>query len=96
LNNTASNALFRILQEILTNVARHAEASRVEANLVLKERELALMITDNGKGFDPTAIGGKKTLGLLGMKERSLMMGGNYTIKSNPGNGTTVYITVPI
>ena len=91
-----SIGLFRIYQESLTNVARHAEASRVEANLVVKERELALMMTDNGKGFDPSAIGGKKTLGLLGMKERSLMMGGNYTIKSNPGKGTTVYITVPI
>lgn len=91
-----SIGLFRIYQESLTNVARHAEASEVYSSLVLQGHELALSITDNGKGFDPAAIGHKKTLGLLGMKERTVMMGGSYTIKSHPGKGTTVSINVPV
>jgi len=91
-----SIGLFRIYQESLTNVARHAEASEVRSSLDLAGHELALSITDNGKGFDPAAIGHKKTLGLLGMKERTVMMGGSYTIKSQPGKGTTVCISVPV
>lgn len=91
-----SIGLFRIYQESLTNVARHAEASEVKSSLVLQGHELALSITDNGKGFDPGTIGHKKTLGLLGMKERTVMMGGSYTIKSRPGQGTTVSINVPV
>ncbi len=88
--------LFRIFQESLTNVARHAEAGLVKASLIQKEKELELVITDNGKGFDLASIGPKKTLGLLGMKERTLMMGGAYEIVSHPGKGTTVRITIPI
>ena len=91
-----SIGLFRIYQESLTNVARHAEASEVVSSLVLQDHKLALSITDNGKGFDPASIGHKKTLGLLGMKERTVMMGGSYTIKSHPGEGTTVSINVPV
>jgi len=91
-----SIGLFRIYQESLTNVARHAEASKVSSSLAITDHELALSITDNGKGFDPAAIGHKKTLGLLGMKERTVMMGGSYTIKSHPGKGTTVCISVPV
>ena len=88
--------LFRIFQESLTNVARHAEANLVKASLVQKDKKLELIITDNGKGFDITTIGPKKTLGLLGMKERTLMMGGKYEIVSQPGKGATVRITIPI
>ena len=57
---------------------------------------LRLMVTDNGIGFNTPDIETKKTLGLLGMKERTLMMGGTYEINSRPGEGTTVNITVPI
>ena len=57
---------------------------------------LRLMVTDNGVGFNTPEIETKKTLGLLGMKERTLMMGGTYDISSRPGEGTTVNITVPV
>ncbi|MEO5592937.1 MAG: PAS domain S-box protein [Chitinophagaceae bacterium] len=87
--------LFRIYQESLTNVARHANAKTVFAQLEVENKQLILKITDDGKGFDTSNIGHKKTLGLLGMKERTLMMGGSYEIKSQPGKGTTVIITTP-
>lgn len=86
--------LFRILQESLTNVARHSEAQRVIVTLMQKENSLILTIEDNGKGFDAENTK-KKTLGLLGMKERALMIGGEYKITGAPGKGTTVEVTVP-
>lgn len=89
-------ALFRIYQESLTNVARHSAATHVDTRLELRDNRIILSITDNGKGFDTTGIAHKKTLGLLGMKERSLMMGGNYDITSKPGGGTTVLVSVPL
>lgn len=88
--------LFRIYQESLTNVARHANASFVTTDFTVEGGTLKLTITDNGKGFDPGISGIKKTLGLLGMKERTLMMGGTYVINSTPGKGTTVYVSVPM
>jgi signal transduction histidine kinase len=87
--------IFRIFQESLTNVARHSGASQVDSKIEEKNETLILTITDNGKGFDPEKVAGKKTLGLLGMKERTTMMGGKYEIKSSKGNGTTVLISVP-
>lgn len=87
--------LFRIYQESLTNVARHANAKTVFSKLEAANNQLILEITDDGKGFDTSTIGHKKTLGLLGMKERTLMMGGTYEITSEPGNGTTVTIAAP-
>jgi len=86
--------LFRILQESLTNVARHSEAQQVIVALTQKENNLMLTIEDNGKGFDAENTK-KKTLGLLGMKERALMIGGEYKITGTPGKGTTVEVTVP-
>lgn len=88
-------ALFRIYQESLTNIARHANASRVVSGLEKKDDKLVLSITDNGKGFNPASIGNKKTLGILGMKERALMIGGIYEINSKPGCGTTVLVSLP-
>jgi signal transduction histidine kinase len=68
----------------------------VEALLSMKDSSLILNITDNGIGFNAKEIENKKTLGLLGMKERTLIMGGSYEITSKPGKGTTVVIIVPI
>ncbi|KAK6033561.1 PAS domain S-box protein [Ostertagia ostertagi] len=87
--------LFRIFQESLTNVARHANATNVVSQLECANGRLILKIADNGRGFDSSNTSQKKTLGLLGMKERTLMMGGSYEIISRPGNGATVIITVP-
>ena len=87
--------LFRIFQESLTNIARHAQARQVKVNLQVKDKLLILNIEDNGNGFDTSILNKKRTLGILGMEERSLMMGGKYIIKSEPGEGTTVKVTVP-
>jgi len=87
--------LFRILQESLTNVARHAEAKKVKVSLAKKNDELVLSIEDDGQGFDQFETASKKTLGVLGMEERSEMMGGNYQINSQPGMGTVVTVSVP-
>lgn len=88
--------LFRIYQESLTNIARHAQAESVNSSLEVIDSELVLTIADNGKGFDVEAAGKKKTLGLLGMKERTIMLGGKYEITSAPGKGTVVKVRVPL
>ena len=89
-------ALFRIYQEALTNVLRHANATTVVATFNKEHDRFALKVSDNGIGFDTLKIENKKTLGLLSMKERALMTGGQYDIISNAGNGTTIIVSVPI
>ena len=91
-----TTGLFRIFQETLTNIARHAEATAVISRLYIEDDRLVLTITDNGKGFDPVAAKKKKTLGLLGMKERTLMMKGAYEIDSQPGKGTSLRFSIPL
>jgi signal transduction histidine kinase len=91
-----ATALFRIYQEVLTNVARHSNAGMVTATLQNNEKELSFSIADNGVGFNLDTIGKKSTLGLLGIKERSLLIGGTYDIKSKPGEGAEVMIIVPL
>jgi len=86
--------LFRIYQESLVNVARHAAAKNVISVLETSDNKVSLSITDDGKGFDSSKQ--KKTLGLLGMKERAQMIGGTLTINSKPGMGTALFITVPL
>lgn len=88
-------SLFRIFQESLTNVARHAKAKEVNINLEHKDKKIILTIADDGSGFDE-ADGSKKTLGILGMKERTLMLGGEYSITGVRGKGTTVHVSVPL
>ena len=91
-----STALFRIYQEVLTNIARHANATKVEALLDSDDKKLYFSIKDNGAGFDVSQIKEKKTLGLLGIKERSLLIGGTYEINSKPGQGAEVKISIPL
>jgi signal transduction histidine kinase len=93
-NNTAI-ALFRIYQESLTNVARHADATNVSCSLQKKNTELELIVADNGKGFDVSLIEQMQSLGILGMKERAVMIGGKYEIASEPLKGTKVFVTLP-
>lgn len=95
-SSKTATGLFRILQECLTNAARHARATEITVNLQLDESEAALQICDNGMGFDPREIESKKTLGLLGINERALMLGGKYRLISAPGKGTTVVVAVPL
>lgn len=87
--------LFRIVQESLTNVSRYAKAKKVVISLQQVEGEIQLTIEDDGEGFDNEKIAAKKTLGILGMKERAAMMGGVYVISSMPGKGTIATTNVP-
>lgn len=86
--------LFRIFQESLTNVARHAEATKVDVTFIEQDDQLVLLIEDNGKGFDPLALREKKTLGIMGMQERAMMINGLYHVNSTPGRGTIIEVTV--
>jgi len=91
-----ATGLFRLFQESLTNIARHADAKKIVSSLKFDSNQLTLTITDDGKGFIYKNIDSKKTLGLLGMEERTKEMGGRYEINSSPGIGTTVSVTVPV
>jgi PAS domain S-box-containing protein len=96
LPDLVKTGLFRIFQESLTNVARHAEAGILNVNLRRIQANLVMSIEDDGKGFDKHKVARKRTLGILGMKERSTMIGGTYEITSSPGHGTTVIVSVPL
>lgn len=91
-----STALFRVLQESLTNVARHAKATRAEVVLQKRRDQLVLWIHDNGRGFDQADPSLSKSLGLLGMRERAAILGGQVKISSAPGKGTTVTAWIPL
>ena len=96
LDKDKSTALFRIFQEALTNVARHARAERVSIFLKKKRHRVILEITDNGCGIKPQQIESSRSLGLLGMRERALMFGGQFIIRGVPGKGTYVKVEMPI
>jgi PAS domain S-box-containing protein len=87
--------MFRICQESLTNVARHASASRVSITLDPVEGGVCMIVSDDGKGLDPDKLG-RKTLGLIGMKERALMMGGRLEIGNGELKGFRLAVTVPL
>ena len=88
-------ALFRITQEALTNAAAHAEAQVVEIRVEICDRTTVdLCISDNGVGFDPSER--SSGLGLLGMRERVNMLGGQFAVTSAPGEGTSIRVTAPI
>ncbi len=89
-------ALFRIYQESLTNVARHASASRVLSRMTCQVDKLVLRVKDNGQGFEIRQTAERKTLGILGMKERILMLNGRFQVNSAPGKGTEILVTVPL
>lgn len=95
LPDSINTCLFRILQESLTNVARHAGATLVTVILNEDVETIKLMIKDDGKGYDVSNASGKRTLGIIGMKERAAMIGGKYNIYGKPGEGTIVSIEVP-
>jgi signal transduction histidine kinase len=91
----AETALYRIVQEALTNVIKHANASAVSVVLTRKGESVAVLIEDDGRGFDPEATP-DEGLGLLGMRERIALVGGRLSIESRPEHGTTVAVEVPL
>jgi signal transduction histidine kinase len=90
-----STALFRVFQELLTNVARHANATRVNVSLS-DGAVLALTVEDNGRGIREDEIEGRRSLGVLGLRERVLAFGGSIDIKGEEGKGTRVSVSIPI
>ena len=96
LTQVMATGLFRIFQESLTNIARHADATEIHARVKATTETLLLIIQDNGKGFLATGIENKKTLGILGMRERVSLMGGEFKIISTPGEGTEISVSVPV
>ncbi len=90
-----STALFRIFQEALTNVARHAEAEEVTVRLWLEGDELCLEVRDDGRGITHAQAGNPRSLGLLGIRERARRLGGGATVLAAPSGGTVVSVHVP-
>lgn len=95
LNDAQTTIAFRIVQEALTNVARHAKANHVTVNVSVDDGQVQLDITDDGRGFDPSRSQ-RTCLGLAGMRERGLSLGGEVVIFSHPGQGTTVQARFPV
>ena len=85
-------AVFRVVQEALTNVARHSDASRVSVFVGGERGRLRVVVEDNGVGFDPEAP--TRRLGLMGIRERVTILGGTVTIDSSPGQGTAVTVEI--
>jgi signal transduction histidine kinase len=96
LGQEKATAVFRIFQEVLTNVLRHANASRVEVKIKVADDSFVLKVKDNGRGITRTEQTKKKSLGLLGMRERASLVGGSVAIMGQEGKGTTVIVRVPI
>ncbi len=90
-----ATALFRILQETLTNVARHANATQVNVRLAKEEGSLILEVHDNGKGISKEELSAGRSLGILGMRERALLLGGRLAVSGAPDEGTTVEVRIP-
>lgn len=95
ITDEAQTALFRIFQEALTNVARYSKATKVNTTVAISNETIEMWVTDNGIGFEPDTVRKTQTLGILGMRERCMMLGGNFDIKSKTGTGTTVYACIP-
>ncbi len=89
-------ALFRIFQEALTNIVKHAQASEVQVKFNRIDSKLILEIADNGTGMDLSKSGDKKTFGLIGIRERAIILGGNFNILSEMGSGTKLSIEIPL
>ena len=99
LDSIKRTVLYRVAQEALTNVARHAHASRVEVSIAMLPRAVSLTVKDNGKSFrvdHVLHVKRNKRLGLLGMRERVEMVGGSLHIESAPGQGTSVCAQIPL
>jgi signal transduction histidine kinase len=95
LSETAATELFRIFQECLTNVTRHAQATTVETELKAEPGWITLRVEDNGRGITGEQFADPRALGLAGMKERAVMLGGEIRFEHGPGRGTIVTVRIP-
>ena len=97
-NGLAGTFLFRLVQEALTNIRKHSQATRVEIRLGVTEREVTGQIIDNGQGFDPSQVTQRATrhFGLKGMRERAELLGGTWEIHSRPEERTRIDFRLPL
>ena len=91
-----NTALFRIFQETLTNVARHAGATEVSVDLKMETGHIELKVQDNGRGITETELSRPESFGLMGIRERAIIFGGDSDIKGEPGKGTTIKVRIPV
>ena len=96
LQEEASITVFRIFQEALTNVARHAEAQKVDATISVSHGVLMLVVRDDGKGIDPSVVEAPRSLGMIGMLERAENVGGHVMFTRHPEQGTVVTFSLPL
>jgi signal transduction histidine kinase len=96
LSRDQATAIFRIFQEILTNVARHAQATKVWVHLGEQQDGIVMEVEDNGVGISPAQLAERRSLGLLGMRERAGAFGGAVEIVGSKGQGTTVIVQMPV
>lgn len=89
-------AIFRVCQEALTNVARHSQAKHVQVTLVREPAQAILTINDDGLGFNVDAVAHTPSLGIVGMRERAVLLGAQFQMESAPGNGSTITLRVPL
>jgi signal transduction histidine kinase len=90
-----STSIFRIMQEALTNITKHAEATKVQIHIIFDPEEVRIAVEDNGRGFDTHEIKRQRSWGLIGMEERATLLDGKFYLHSGPGNGTMVEIVIP-
>jgi signal transduction histidine kinase len=96
LSREIGTAVFRIFQEALTNVGRHAESTQVEVELTHQGEQLVLRVADNGKGIGSLVLDDARSLGLLGMRERAQSLGGQLTVQPGSPHGTVVELKLPM
>ncbi len=96
LTDQQSTAVFRIVQEALTNILRHAQATRVSVAIEEEDGNLVLKVSDNGRGITPAEVSNKQSLGLLGMRERAHLIGGHLDIAASREGGTVLRVCVPL
>lgn len=88
-------AIFRLVQEAITNAVRHGKASEIEVNVEWLEKQVTIIVKDNGSGFDKSIVK-SQSFGLMGMKERIELINGDFIINSSPGNGTVLMFIIPL
>ncbi|HET6264850.1 MAG TPA: sensor histidine kinase, partial [Usitatibacter sp.] len=91
-----ATTVFRTLQECLTNAAKHAEATHVDVSLYREDGDVLLEVSDDGRGFETQAQARPGSFGLIGLRERAYLVGGDLSIDSVPGRGTRVQLRVPV
>jgi PAS domain S-box-containing protein len=96
LKSDVETGVFRIVQELLTNVARHAEARHVGVELRLDRAELTVIVADDGRGISADEISAPRSLGLVGIRERALLLGGSAALRGVPGRGTEAVVKIPV